>query len=85
MNSVSLGRTLILAALINVSLIHFALAEDKALWDTDDQTIVKRSRNNICHDKNDPSFEQTLHFRAYKTMKDCLESGGKPAKNATTS
>jgi len=85
MNSISVGRTLVLAALINLSISYVTLAGDKALWDTDDQTIVKRSRNNICHDKNDPSFELTLHFRAYKTMKDCLDSGGKAAKNAATS
>lgn len=73
--------SLLFVAVLIVSSDQVAFAADKALWDTDDQTIVKRSRNNICHDKSDPSFEQTVHFRAYRTMKDCLESGGKPAQN----
>ncbi|HZF26341.1 MAG TPA: hypothetical protein VEZ88_08770 [Steroidobacteraceae bacterium] len=60
---------------------HAADKTDKAVWDTDDTAIIKKSRNNICHDKSDPSFAQTEHFRAYKTMKDCVDSGGKRAKN----
>ncbi len=55
--------------------------KDKALWDTDDPNIIKRSRNDICHDSSDASFAKTDHFRAYQTMKDCLDSGGKRAKN----
>lgn len=55
--------------------------KDKALWDTDDQTIVKRSRNDICHDSSSSSFVKTEHFRAYRTMKDCLDSGGKRAQS----
>lgn len=74
-----------LVLLISLSIGQVAMAKDKALWDTDDPTIVKKSRNNICHDKNDPSFAQTEHFRAYRTMQDCLDSGGKPAKNLPTS
>ena len=36
---------------------------------------VKKSKTNICH-KND----QTKHFRAYQTIKDCIESGGRLPK-----
>jgi len=50
---------------------------DKALFDTDDPSIVKRSGNGVCHDRKSPSFEATLHFRAYRTMKDCIDSGGR--------
>jgi hypothetical protein len=56
-------------------------AADKALFDTDDPTIVKRSSAGVCHDRKSPSFEATIHFRAYRTMKDCIDSGGRaPAK-----
>lgn len=52
-------------------------AGDKALFDTDDPTIVKRSSAGVCHDRKSPSFEATVHFRGYRTLKDCLESGGR--------
>ena len=58
-----------------------AQSKDKAYFDTDDQTIIKRSKNNICHDRTHASFKDTVHFRAYRTMKDCIDSGGKRAKN----
>jgi hypothetical protein len=50
---------------------------DKALFDTDDPTIIKRSTAGVCHDRKSPSFEATIHFRGYRTMKDCLDSGGR--------
>ncbi|MEQ1579840.1 MAG: hypothetical protein ABL964_04555 [Steroidobacteraceae bacterium] len=52
-------------------------AADKALFDTDDPTIVKRSSAGVCHDRKSPSFEATLHFRGYRSMKDCIDSGGR--------
>jgi hypothetical protein len=72
--------TLVATALSILSMAACAQSEDKALWDTEDQNIVKRSLNNICHDKYDASFKKTLHFRAYATMQDCLDSGGEEAK-----
>ncbi|HEU4532203.1 MAG TPA: hypothetical protein VFR59_13505 [Steroidobacteraceae bacterium] len=57
-----------------------AQSSDKAFFDTADQTIVKRSRQNICHDRTHAKFKETLHFRAYRTMQDCLDSGGERAK-----
>ena len=53
------------------------VANDKSLFDTDDESIVKKSLNGICHDANSGSFEDIIHFRAYRTVKDCLDSGGK--------
>lgn len=50
---------------------------DKALYDTDDQTIIKKSRSDICHDRTSGSFNLTTNFKAYRTMKECLESGGR--------
>lgn len=52
-------------------------APDKALFDTDDPTIMKRSSAGVCHDRKSPSFDATVHFRGYRTMKDCLDSGGR--------
>lgn len=50
---------------------------DKMLYDTEDPTIIKKSRNNICHDRTSGAFALTTAFKAYRTMKDCLESGGR--------
>jgi hypothetical protein len=50
---------------------------DKALFDSDDLTIVKKSREGVCHDATSAGFAQTLHYRAYRNLKDCLDSGGR--------
>jgi hypothetical protein len=50
---------------------------DRALYDSDDVTIVKKSRDGICHDASSAGFARTLHYRAYRNMKDCLDSGGR--------
>ena len=53
---------------------------DGALYDSDDRNIVKKSRSDICYDASSGVFDQTLHYRAYRTMQDCLRSGGRAAK-----
>jgi hypothetical protein len=47
------------------------------LYDTDDRTIVKKSRTGICHDSRSPNFDGTIHYAAYRSMSDCVRSGGK--------
>ena len=41
---------------------------------------VKKSKTNICHKKGSKYYDQTKYFRAYQTMKDCIESGGRLPK-----
>jgi hypothetical protein len=41
---------------------------------------VKKSDSGICHDKSSPYYEKTKNFTPYKTMDECLKSGGKPPK-----
>lgn len=41
---------------------------------------VKKSKTNICHKKGSRYYDQTKHFKAYKTIKDCIESGGRLPK-----
>ena len=41
---------------------------------------VKKSKTNICHKKGSRYYEQTKHFRAYNTIKDCIDSGGRLPK-----
>lgn len=38
---------------------------------------VKKSRSSICHDRDSQWYDQTIHFKPFKTMKECLDSGGR--------
>ena len=42
--------------------------------------IVKKSDSGICHDSKSPSYERTKKFTEFKTMEECLKSGGKQPK-----
>jgi hypothetical protein len=42
--------------------------------------IVKKSKNNICHLPGTTYYNQTKSYTAYKTLKDCLDSGGRLPK-----
>ena len=47
------------------------------------EPAVKKSESGICHDKTSPSFGNTKKFTAFKTMDECVKSGGTlPAKTA---
>ena len=41
---------------------------------------VKKSKNNICHDKTSSGYNQTKNFTAFATMAECVKSGGQPPK-----
>ena len=43
---------------------------------------VKKSKTNICHKKGSKYYDQTKYFRAYQTIKDCIESGGRLPKRS---
>jgi len=43
---------------------------------------VKKSNSNICHDKTSPGYKQTKNFKEFKTMDECVKSGGRPPKGA---
>ena len=43
-------------------------------------TIVKKSKTSICHAPGTKYYKQTKYYKAYKTLKDCLESGGRLPK-----
>jgi hypothetical protein len=40
------------------------------------EPIVKKSDSGICHDKNSPSYERTQKFTEFKTVDECVKSGG---------
>lgn len=34
-----------------------------------------------CHDRESQWYDQTIHFEPFKTLKDCLDSGGRLPKS----
>ncbi|MGQ0385248.1 MAG: hypothetical protein ACT4UP_11295 [Gammaproteobacteria bacterium] len=36
---------------------------------------VKKSRNDICHDRDSPWYDRTIHLTPFITMKECLDGG----------
>ena len=41
---------------------------------------VKKSKTNICHKKGSKYYDQIKHFRAFNTIKECIDSGGRLPK-----
>lgn len=41
---------------------------------------VKLSKSGICHDKNSPWYEQTKNYTPFKSLRDCLQAGGRLPK-----
>lgn len=38
---------------------------------------VKKSRENLCHDKSSSNYSTLKYFVTYRTMTECLSSGGR--------
>lgn len=49
----------------------------KALYDTDDISIIKKSRDGLCLDATDATFSSIVRFSAYAKLEDCLGDGGR--------
>ena len=45
-----------------------------------EEPVVKKSNTSICHDKSSPSYKQTKNFTEFKTMEECIKSGGRAPK-----
>ena len=41
--------------------------------------VAKKSRENVCHDKSSSNYKTLRYFIAYKSMAECLASGGRAA------
>jgi hypothetical protein len=46
----------------------------------DGEPAIKKSQASICHDKTSASYKQTKNFTGFKTMDECMKSGGRPPK-----
>ena len=42
---------------------------------------VKKSRNGICHELGSAGYDQTKHFKSFKSLEACLKSGGRLPKS----
>jgi len=56
----------------------FVLAVDPPI--KKEENIIKKSTSGICHDKKSSYYEKTKKFKPFKTMKECLDSGGRLPK-----
>lgn len=45
-----------------------------------DEIIIKKSKTSICHAPGTTYYKQTKYYKAYKTLRECLESGGRLPK-----
>lgn len=52
---------------------------DLAVFNSEDPSFVRRSRAGICYTATDGGYLQLLYFKAYRTLDDCLASGGRRA------
>ena len=57
-------------------------AKDASKAPAAEAPAVKKSDSGICHDKSSPSYERTKNFTPFKTMDECIKSGGTVPKNA---
>ena len=44
------------------------------------EPAVKTSKSSICHDKSSPGYTQTKNCTEFKTMDECIKSGGRAPK-----
>lgn len=65
------------AATVTVKPAPVQSASVQPLFDTDQPGFIKKSRNNICHESSSASYAETVHFAAYGSLQDCLQSGGR--------
>ena len=81
----SVMKSLVLAAFVigfGAAPVSASDKKDAAKTPAADMPMVKKSDSGICHDKGSPSYERTKNFTPFKTMDECIKSGGTAPKNA---
>ena len=71
-------KKIILIFLVLFFTQNFALAADTQI--KKDSNVIKKSSSGICHDNKSKSYEKTKKFKSFKTIKECLDSGGRLPK-----
>jgi hypothetical protein len=67
-------KILLMSALLIISNILFAADPPKS------EQPVKMSKTKICHAPNSTYYAKTQSFTPYKTLKECLDAGGRLPK-----
>lgn len=70
-------RTIILALMLAFSLSGHAKNEEAA---ASNENVVKKSKTGICHAPGGSYYEKTKNFTPFKTLDECLKSGGRLPK-----
>jgi hypothetical protein len=47
---------------------------------TASSNVVKKSNSGICHDSSSQWYSQTIHYTAFGSLQECLNSGGRLPK-----
>ena len=68
-------KTITLILLLAFSLTGYA--KDSS---TKTDATVKKSKSGICHASSSPHYERTKNFTPFKTLDECLKSGGRLPK-----
>jgi hypothetical protein len=71
-------KKIIIILLMALFIQTFALADSTSVKKEED--IIKKSASGICHDNKSKFYVQTKKFKPFKTMKECLDSGGRLPK-----
>lgn len=46
--------------------------------------VVKKSKNGICHSAQSKYYKRIKKFKPYKTIGECIKSGGRPPKKSAS-
>jgi hypothetical protein len=63
--------------LTTISLLFTILISTSVFGQSD---VVKKSKTGICHKPGSHYYNQTKHFVLFKTLDDCIKSGGRLPK-----
>ena len=63
-------------------LLIFALGFSLSLPVNAADPPVKKNKNNICHPKGGTYYKKIKNYTPYKTMKECIKSGGRKLTQA---
>ena len=68
-------------AITAVLLLAFSLSGYAQTENNSSSTgVVKKSKSGICHAPSSPHYERTKNFTPFKTLDECLKSGGRLPK-----
>lgn len=65
--------------ILTILIVGFLLSA-YSFADDGSQPNVKKSKNNICHDKSSRSYNRTKTYTPYNTIEECLASSGRLPK-----